>query len=111
MADEARYTEFRHEIESVINKFSMERNSNTPDYILANYLARCLSNFDASVADRDRWYGVNLAPGSAVMAEAATLVERDEEPVIRGYAKPNDLKGYGYPKHSDPGSGAFPGDG
>ena len=35
-------TEFRQELESLINRHSMENASNTPDWILADYLAACL---------------------------------------------------------------------
>jgi len=33
---------FKQELEHLINKHSMENRSNTPDFILADYLVRCL---------------------------------------------------------------------
>jgi hypothetical protein len=47
---------------TAINKVSAENGSNTPDFILANYLIMCLENFDHIVKMRDDWYGVHLAP-------------------------------------------------
>lgn len=56
--------EFRAEIEAVINKHCRENGSNTPDFLLANYLLGCLKLYDQTTKDRDRWYGVELKPGS-----------------------------------------------
>lgn len=48
---------FRKELESLINKYSMENGSNTPDFVLADYLMGCLVVFDKAVIARGRWYG------------------------------------------------------
>lgn len=48
---------FRKEIEAAINRNSMENGSDTPDFILANYLADCLHAFDSAVLHREKWYG------------------------------------------------------
>lgn len=48
---------FRQELEHLINRESMENGSNTPDFILAEYLAACLENFDAIIKKRENWYG------------------------------------------------------
>jgi hypothetical protein len=44
---------------ALINKHSMENESNTPDFILAQHLMMCLSSFEMSVNRRDEWYGVD----------------------------------------------------
>lgn len=49
--------EFRQELESLINKHSRENISNTPDFILAMFLVRCLEAYDQAVSDRSEWYG------------------------------------------------------
>jgi hypothetical protein len=49
--------EFRKELEQLINRHSMENGSNTPDWILADYLAGCLCLFDSTVNARARWCG------------------------------------------------------
>ncbi len=47
---------FRKDIEQVINKHSIENNSNTPDFILAKYLIDCLQTFDEATTRREEWY-------------------------------------------------------
>jgi hypothetical protein len=48
---------FRQALEALINDHSMENVSDTPDYILASYLAKCLEAFDGATVERDRWHG------------------------------------------------------
>lgn len=50
-------TQFRKELEELINKHSKENGSDTPDFILARYLDNVLQNFDAAVKEREEWYG------------------------------------------------------
>jgi len=47
---------FRKELEILINKHSMENFSNTPDFILANFLTACLVAFDSATRRREEWY-------------------------------------------------------
>jgi hypothetical protein len=51
--------DFRKALETLINKYSLENNSNTPDWILAEYLVLCLKAFDGAVAARDSFWGKN----------------------------------------------------
>ena len=53
----------RKDIENAINCNSAENGSDTPDFILANYLQNCLSAFDIAVKQRDNWYGIEPRPG------------------------------------------------
>ena len=46
---------FRKELETLINKNSLENGSNTPDFILAEYLENCLKAFDYAVLQRTSW--------------------------------------------------------
>jgi len=48
---------FQKELEELINQQSMENGSNTPDFILAQYLLGCLVNFNLTVKRREEWYG------------------------------------------------------
>jgi DNA-binding XRE family transcriptional regulator len=48
---------FHDELTSLLNKFSIENESDTPDWILAKYIAGCLDNWNQSVAARDKWWG------------------------------------------------------
>lgn len=48
---------FERELQTVINKHSKENDSDTPDFILAEYMNQCLAAFSIAVARRERWYG------------------------------------------------------
>ena len=54
---------FETELESLINKYSKENESNTPDFILAGYMEYCLLAFTTATKLRDNWYGINPRPG------------------------------------------------
>lgn len=54
-------TELRAKIASAINSVSAENGSNTPDFILAEYLTDCLAAFDKASRERERWYGKELS--------------------------------------------------
>lgn len=47
---------FDNGLEKLINKYSMENGSDTPDYMLADYLCDCLDNFNRTVRARTNWY-------------------------------------------------------
>jgi len=47
---------FEEEICSVINRYSQENLSNTPDFILAMYLMDAMNAFDTAVNRREEWY-------------------------------------------------------
>ena len=48
---------FEQDLEFLINSYSKEAGSDTPDFILAQYMDRCLENFNHAVARREGWYG------------------------------------------------------
>jgi hypothetical protein len=59
-------SEFEKEIRAVINRHSAENFSNTPDFILAGFLMRCLDAWNAAVRARDSWFRFNpWTPGEA----------------------------------------------
>jgi len=43
-------------LENLINSYSKETKSDTPDFILAEYLNNCLSAFDLACNKRESWY-------------------------------------------------------
>lgn len=55
-------TEFRKELASLINKHSMENGSNTPDFILAQFLTHCLRAFDFAIIERNKYYNIAKVP-------------------------------------------------
>lgn len=44
---------FETELRDLINRHSKEKGSNTPDFVLADYLTTCLKNFDYYVRYRE----------------------------------------------------------
>ena len=50
---------FRKELQELLNKYSMETKSNTPDFILAEFLIGCLLSFEQAVNSRQAWYKPN----------------------------------------------------
>jgi len=48
--------EFEEGLTKLINVNSMESASDTPDYILAGYLMRCLDAWNCAQSDRQHWY-------------------------------------------------------
>lgn len=55
-------TEFQKALQTLLNQHSMEGGSNTPDFILAQYLLNCLNAFNVAVFDRERWHGRPVTP-------------------------------------------------
>ncbi len=49
--------DFKSELEILINKHSLENKSNTPDFILCEYILDCLRSWEIAVNRRDKWYG------------------------------------------------------
>ena len=47
---------FEKELEELINKYSKENGSNTPDFVLAEYLQDALYAFNKAVNKRTTWY-------------------------------------------------------
>ncbi len=48
---------FEKLLEQAINTTSQENASDTPDFILAQYLLGCLASWNGAVKARERWYG------------------------------------------------------
>ncbi len=54
--------EFEEELQHLINKHSMENGSNTPDFLLAEYLNNCLNNWNVITQKRIQWFGKEELP-------------------------------------------------
>ena len=73
-------SEFEKELELLINRYSKENNSNTPDFILARYLNAVLDNFCAAVNEREQWYG--RGPHLSDLPEAGEqIIDLDNTPL------------------------------
>jgi hypothetical protein len=46
---------FKKDLEGLINHHSLENLSNTPDFILADYIVNCLLAYNIAVNCRDKW--------------------------------------------------------
>jgi len=57
--------DLRIEIAAVLNRASRENESNTPDFILAEYMFSCLEAFEKASNRREKWYGKKLFIGMA----------------------------------------------
>ena len=55
-----------------INSVSRENVSNTPDFILAEFLAAALVAFENASLAREKWYGKSLSIGGGTTAISAT---------------------------------------
>lgn len=47
---------FREKLAKLLNKYSREHGSNTPDFILARYILEVVKAFDNAANVRDIWY-------------------------------------------------------
>jgi len=59
---ESKSPDFISELRGIINKHSMENASNTPDFILAQYLTNCLRAWNQATQQRETWYGRDARP-------------------------------------------------
>lgn len=58
----------RSDLESLLNRHSQENASNTPDFLLAEYLLDCLRAFNKVANAREAWYGrPSTPPGNGGM--------------------------------------------
>jgi hypothetical protein len=48
---------FHKELISIINRNSLENDSDTPDWVIADYLIACLDAWNEGVQYREKWYG------------------------------------------------------
>ena len=65
-------SDLEKELAAVLNRHSAENASNTPDWILAQYVLACLAAFATAVQQRETWY-VGRDPRPAVLKEQDEL--------------------------------------
>ena len=58
--------ELEKKLKDLINSESRENDSNTPDFILAEFMMNCLGAFELANNRREVWYGIELEPGYSV---------------------------------------------
>lgn len=69
--------ELEDEIKALLNCHSAENVSNTPDWLLAQYLLSCLAAFNTAVQQRENWYGRDLC-SSFDQQTTKTITEPDD---------------------------------
>ena len=69
---ETAHTTFIVDLKNLINYYNKEKGSNTPDFLLAQYLSSCLRTFDRAVTNREDWYG--RSAGQATVATKESMV-------------------------------------
>ena len=57
---------FKTKLQKLINQYSMENDSNTPDHILAGYIENCLHAFNEATQQRETWYGRDARPSVTI---------------------------------------------
>lgn len=57
----------KDDISKLLNIVSAENASDTPDFILGEYLTRCLDAFDNAVRQREKWYGRPCGSGKSIL--------------------------------------------
>ncbi len=60
MSGDSQKPTFEQAIAAVINSYSKENESDTPDYILAQYVSNCLEAYKKAIMLRDSWFGVDM---------------------------------------------------
>lgn len=72
---EVRTANFRADLQSLINVHSREAGSNTPDFILAEYLMRCMDAFDGAVKARTHWYGEEKPEAEVLSGDGSPTID------------------------------------
>ena len=57
--------DLEHALSNLINSYSQENLSNTPDFILAQYLLDALDAFNKATNSRNKWYGYDKTEWSS----------------------------------------------
>lgn len=78
MDEPIRISELEQELTSLLNRHSAENGSNTPDFLLAEFLMGCLEQWNRSVRQRDVWYGRDASsfPALERIESDATAIRR-----------------------------------
>lgn len=74
---------FQKALKDLINTYSIENDSNTPDWMIADYLVSCLKNWNYNILRREGWFGrgpnaVPLADEPAQTNETLSTQDNDD---------------------------------
>src|SRR6185369_10230328 len=82
-----------------INCHSAENASNTPDFILSQYLCSCLDAFNTATQQRENWYGRDPRPS---FISPRQLVDKSPNPQGSPVDKMANLQGDARPASAAP---------
>lgn len=77
-----RTVSLQNEVERAINRWSAENASNTPDWILAQFLMSCLDAWNTGVQQRETWYGRDAGltmPGTSDCRDSSDVASGGSE--------------------------------
>lgn len=95
---------FQSELRGLLNRHSMENGSDTPDFILAEYLTGCLEIYNDILVKRSKWYGGKI-PGKQSHTQAAEQ-KGNKDWEIESIIRDSNKSVYNYEKW-DTGHGFF----
>ena len=72
-------TKLEEKLTDLLNSESREEDSNTPDFILAEYMIACLDAFEVANNKREVWYGVELGQKERETAVCRELEAEQKE--------------------------------
>lgn len=53
---------FEKELEELLNKYSKDNDTETPDWLLVEYLSGCLETYKTTIKAREQWFGRGSSP-------------------------------------------------
>lgn len=68
---------FNNDLACLLNKYSKENGSNTPDFILAEYLTQQLEAWNLAVRASEEWYGRKFSQGSLGLSKKPSTMARE----------------------------------
>lgn len=80
--------EFVDQLCDLLNRHSQENASNTPDFILAQYLVACLAAWNTATQQRETWYGRDARPSAPPQAKEGFGPELSRTGLRESPAKP-----------------------
>jgi hypothetical protein len=69
---------FEQELSALLNRHSVEKESGTPDFLLAEYLQNCLTNYNETVKKRAFWRGESTELTTELLSASETSSEYNE---------------------------------
>lgn len=94
MNDKTSENKLETELTALLNKHSIENGSDTPDFILAQYLLRCIDNLNRTISRREDWYGRKMKNSFEKIEDCICDSCADEDEKIKEIAEKNYKLGY-----------------